>query len=67
MEGGNLRQAVSEVRMILMTPLKAFTPPKTEDGEATTPTDGESSIPEADLPGQLTRVLGKGRSHYLLL
>ncbi|XP_074640115.1 protein Smaug homolog 1-like [Tubulanus polymorphus] len=61
-DGGNLKPALTEIKSLLMTPLKMYSQPKTEDDStptsSTTTTDSDS-IPEADLPGQFTRVLGK--------
>ena len=63
MEGCNLRHALNEIKQLLMTPMKGFTG-RRHDGD-TTPTspqggDAESAVQEGDLPGQFTRILGKG-------
>ncbi|XP_013400510.1 protein Smaug homolog 1 [Lingula anatina] len=65
MEGGNVKQPLQEMRAMLNTPLKAYTPStpdqeKTEPPPSPTGTEGESSsIPEGDVPRQFTRVMGK--------
>jgi hypothetical protein len=80
MESSNLKQALSEIKNMLNTPIKAYTPSACSDTENKQQTSKENSssensenkevplsppggegdsIPEGDLPGQLTRVLGK--------
>ena len=64
MESGNLKQALSEIKAILNTPLKLHSATPSSGGHPPNqplPTEGDA-IPEGDLPGQLTRVLGKGMS-----
>lgn len=60
LEGGNIRQALSDIRNILGTPLKAY---QGGTGVIIAPPLSSSdldTVPEGDLPGQLTRTLGKG-------
>lgn len=62
LEGGNIRQALSDIRNILGTPLKAY---QGGTGVIVVPPLSSSdldTVPEGDLPGQLTRTLGKGMS-----
>ncbi|XP_067831104.1 protein Smaug homolog 1-like isoform X4 [Heptranchias perlo] len=98
LEGGNLRNALQELQQIIITPIKAYTPPQmtpkeghNTDSSTTTAglgtdsrttkaaaekestsggfqsqsvstCDGESAaapVPEGDIPGQFTRVMGK--------
>nr|XP_005987865.1 PREDICTED: protein Smaug homolog 2 [Latimeria chalumnae] len=101
LEGGNLRSALQELQQIIITPIKAYTPPAATQREGhsappqtsgvttsgavgpekanrsaddkdpgtdtfpsqnASPCDGESAvtpIPEGDIPGQFTRVMGK--------
>ncbi|XP_078671601.1 protein Smaug homolog 1-like isoform X2 [Branchiostoma floridae x Branchiostoma belcheri] len=82
LELGNLRSALLELKSMLITPIKPYTPladsPSSADegGEEKSPppspaatTDGESStapIPEGDLPGQFTRVMGKACTQLLV-
>lgn len=90
LEGGNLRNALQELQQIIITPIKAYSPPSAAQtlqdraaspAEATKtgadkesasegfqthnppPCDGDSPatpISEGDIPGQFTRVMGKG-------
>lgn len=91
LEGGNVRNALQELQQIIITPIKAYTPPtaaqrEVEPGATPTdkaanpveekdasvegfqshnppPGDGETSatpISDGDIPGQFTRVMGKG-------
>lgn len=92
LEGGNLRNALQELQQIIITPIKAYSPPSAAQtlqdraaspAEATKtaadkdsasegfqthnppPCDGDSPatpISEGDIPGQFTRVMGKGES-----
>lgn len=73
LEGGNMRNALSELRSMLNTPIKAYSgspggdlskpgsqaspPPSPGAGDGDTP----GQVPEGDLPGQFTRVMGKGK------
>lgn len=94
LEGGNLRNALQELQQIIITPIKAYSPPSAAQtlqdrdnspAEATKtgadkdsegfqthnppPCDGDSPatpIPEGDIPGQFTRVMGKGESKVWL-
>eukprot|EP00058_Branchiostoma_floridae_P025076 XP_002610566.1 hypothetical protein BRAFLDRAFT_202549 [Branchiostoma floridae] len=82
LELGNLRSALLELKSMLITPIKPYTPladsPSSADegsDEKSPPpspaatTDGESStvpIPEGDLPGQFTRVMGKACTQLLV-
>lgn len=95
LEGGNLRNALQELQQIIITPIKAYSPPSAAQtlqdraaspAEATKtgadkdsasegfqthnppPCDGDSPatpISEGDIPGQFTRVMGKGESKML--
>ncbi len=92
LESCNLKQALMEIKGMLNTPMRRYTPPsptdnntdnKTTDMSSMSTTTNSSgvdsndnkmmstpplspigvdgdSIPEGDLPGQVTRVLGKG-------
>lgn len=57
MESSNIKQALTEIKSILNTPLKMTSAHQSplSNGEGDT-------ISEGDLPGQLTKVLGKGAS-----
>ncbi|KAM8793957.1 protein Smaug homolog 2 [Eudromia elegans] len=70
LEGGNLWAALQELQQILATPIKAFRPPApppatkdTPGGDPFVPSgDGDAPaapVPEGDIPGQFTRVMGK--------
>ena len=64
MESGSLKQALNELKSMLNTPMKAYTgqQPKKSDAEKQHNTIPEPDpIAEGDLPGQLVRVLGKGK------
>ena len=67
MESGNLKQALSEIKSILNTPMKPHAPPQLSGLNILSGTPPLSPsvnevdpITEGDLPGQLVRVLGKG-------
>uniref|UniRef100_A0A674DCZ0 Sterile alpha motif domain containing 4B n=1 Tax=Salmo trutta TaxID=8032 RepID=A0A674DCZ0_SALTR len=61
LEGGNLRNALQELQLIIITPIKvySYSPPSPHNPP---PCDGESSatpISDRDIAGQFTRVMGK--------
>ncbi|ELU04194.1 hypothetical protein CAPTEDRAFT_160280 [Capitella teleta] len=64
MDSGNLKQALQELKAMLNTPIKRFVPP-VDQKEAVT-SEGEGNIAEGDLPGQITRVLGKFCTQLLI-
>ncbi|XP_010630995.1 protein Smaug homolog 1 [Fukomys damarensis] len=53
-EGGSLRVPLQELHQMILTPIKAYSPPSACDGELAV-----APLPEGDLPGQFTRVMGK--------
>jgi len=66
MECGNIKQALTDLKSVLNTPIKCSAPSKSDEAtsgeenkenEGGAPTDAD--IPEGDLPGQMTKVLGK--------
>ncbi|XP_050840170.1 LOW QUALITY PROTEIN: protein Smaug homolog 2 [Serinus canaria] len=67
LEGGNLWTALQELQQMLVTPIKAFRPPPPPgppDGAPPEPPPAEAEppaapVPDGDIPGQFTRVMGK--------
>lgn len=70
MDCGNLKQALSELKSMLNTPIKRFTAPEGSDsnenklendsqGNGSPGSEVDNSLSDGDLPGQITRVLGK--------
>uniref|UniRef100_A0A8U8C315 Uncharacterized protein n=1 Tax=Geospiza parvula TaxID=87175 RepID=A0A8U8C315_GEOPR len=71
LEGGNLWTALQELQQMLGTPIKAFRPPPPpgppdgappEPPNPPTPAEAEppgAAVPDGDIPGQFTRVMGK--------
>uniref|UniRef100_A0A669CWL1 Protein Smaug n=1 Tax=Oreochromis niloticus TaxID=8128 RepID=A0A669CWL1_ORENI len=62
LEGGNLRNALQELQQIIITPIKAYSPPTGFQSNNPPPCDGDSSgapISDGDIAGQFTRVMGK--------
>ncbi|XP_074789453.1 protein Smaug homolog 2-like isoform X1 [Athene noctua] len=67
--GGSLWPVLQELRQIIVTPIKAFRPPPaaphpddTSDRAppgATNAKDPTAPVPDGDIPGQFTRVMGK--------
>lgn len=54
-----MRTALTEMKMMLNTPLKAFPVDNCHMPPPSPGADGE--IPEGDIPAQITRLMGKGR------
>ena len=52
MESCNLKQALQEIKSMLNTPIKSFT-------SANNNNQSDDPISEGDIPGQITRVVGK--------
>ncbi|NXV60354.1 SMAG2 protein, partial [Molothrus ater] len=71
LEGGNLWTALQELQQMLGTPIKAFRPPPPpgppdgappEPPNPPAPAEAEppgAAVPDGDIPGQFTRVMGK--------
>lgn len=64
MEGGSLRDALNELKILIQTPIKAYgSDERCAESQVVTPprnSDLPSSIPDEDLPSQLTSVMAKG-------
>uniref|UniRef100_UPI000B4CFD35 protein Smaug homolog 2 n=1 Tax=Lonchura striata TaxID=40157 RepID=UPI000B4CFD35 len=72
LEGGNLWTALQELQQILATPIKAFRPPPPPGPPDGAPPEAFAAppapeaeppaapVPDGDIPGQFTRVMGKG-------
>jgi len=72
MASHDIRSAIGELRQILTTPMRAYDSALDElsasDNNPTGRRSSESDCPtDADLPGLITRVLGKRESAYLCM
>ena len=68
MDTCNLKSALQQVKSILNTPIKVFEMEKdaaTDSQEKSQNSQNEDVIAEGDLPGQITRLLGKGETTIL--
>lgn len=65
--GGSLRNALSEMKNMIYTPLKRFEPVPGPQASTPNPAPGPVSaakeIQKGDIPGQFTKVMGKGDSY----
>ncbi|XP_076443190.1 protein Smaug homolog 2-like isoform X2 [Babylonia areolata] len=64
MEGGPIRDVLGEMKGMLNTPIKAYTPPPTSQNLSQlappqSPVTPETEIAEGNLPGQFVRLMGK--------
>lgn len=60
MDGGSVKAALTEMKVIINTPMKAFTPQETDRLSSSSSEGGDYSfIAEGDLVAQFTRVMGK--------
>ncbi|KAL3874918.1 hypothetical protein ACJMK2_037870 [Sinanodonta woodiana] len=67
MEGGSLKSAITEMKNMLNSPIKSYCSPSdipnpqmvSPPPSPTSGDQGDGSIPEADIPSQFTRVMGK--------
>ncbi|KAK7104061.1 protein Smaug homolog 1-like [Littorina saxatilis] len=62
MEGGPIREVLGEMKSMLNSPIKAYTPPPNDPAHLTAPQSpctSDTEIVEGNLPGQFVRLMGK--------
>ena len=68
MDGGSVREVIGEMKSMLNTPIKAYTPPGNTN-RVPPPSPGPSSdteIAQGNLPAQFVRLMGKGKTAQML-
>lgn len=64
MEGGPMREVLGEMKSMLNSPIKAYTPVSGPASQPLSPVT-DTDIPEGNLPGQFVRLMGKACTQLL--